>query len=121
MRTRNLLHFLDNIDSKKFQTDFEIEGSSNYAFNLVQLEADDALAKRLMSAMDRHEIEYRRGSAGGGNQLRQPYLRPYVSDPKAYRNYPATDHIHFYGYYIGNFPDLGLEDVDFISDVLNNA
>ena len=121
LRTRNLLHFLDNIDSKKFQTDFEIEGSSNYAFNLVQLEADDALAKRLMSAMDRHEIEYRRGSAGGGNQLRQPYLRPYVSDPKAYRNYPATDHIHFYGYYIGNFPDLGLEDVDFISDVLNNA
>ena len=121
LRTRNLLHFLDNIDSKKFQTDFEIEGSSNYAFNLVQLEADDALAKRLMSAMDRHEIEYRRGSAGGGNQLRQPYLRPYIKDPKSYRNFPATDHIHFYGYYIGNFPDLGLEDVDFICDVLNNA
>ncbi len=121
LRTRNLLHFLDNIDPKKFQTDFEIEGSSNYAFNLVQLEADDALAKRLMSAMDRHEIEYRRGSAGGGNQLRQPYLRPYIKDPKSYRNFPATDHIHFYGYYIGNFPDLGLEDVDFICDVLNNA
>jgi len=121
LRTRNLLHFLDNIDSKKFQTDFEIEGSSNYAFNLVQLEADDALAKRLMSAMDRHEIEYRRGSAGGGNQLRQPYLRPYIKDPKSYRNFPETDHIHFYGYYIGNFPDLGLEDVDFICDVLNNA
>ncbi len=121
LRTRNLLHFLDNIDSKKFQTDFEIEGSSNYAFNLVQLEADDALAKRLMSAMDRHEIEYRRGSAGGGNQLRQPYLRRYIKDPKCYRNFPATDHIHFYGYYIGNFPDLGLEDVDFICDVLNNA
>ena len=121
LRTRNLLHFLDNIDSKKFQTDFEIEGSSNYAFNLVQLEADDALAKRLMSAMDRHEIEYRRGSAGGGNQLRQPYLRPYIKDPKSYKNFPATDHIHFYGYYIGNFPDLGLEDVDFICDVLNNA
>ena len=121
LRTRNLLHFLDNIDSKKFQTDFEIEGSSNYAFNLVQLEADDALARRLMSAMDRHEIEYRRGSAGGGNQLRQPYLRPYIKDPKSYKNFPATDHIHFYGYYIGNFPDLELEDVDFICDVLNNA
>ena len=121
LRTRNLLHFLDNIYSKKFQTDFEIEGSSNYAFNLVQLEADDSLAKRLMSAMDSHEIEYRRGSAGGGNQLRQPYLRPYIKDPKSYRNFPATDHIHFYGYYIGNFPDLGLEDVNFICDVLNNA
>ncbi len=121
LRTRNLLHFLDNIDSKKFQTDFEIEGSSNYAFNLVQLEADDALAKRLMLAMDRHEIEYRRGSAGGGNQLRQPYLRPYIKDAKTYRSFPMTDHVHFYGYYIGNFPDLGIEDVDFICDVLNNA
>ena len=121
LRTRNLLHFLDNIDSKKFQTDFEIEGSSNYAFNLVQLEADDALAKRLMLAMDRHEIEYRRGSAGGGNQLRQPYLRPYIKDAKTYQNFPITDHVHFYGYYIGNFPDLGIEDVDFVCEVLNNA
>ena len=121
LRTRNLLHFLDNIDSKKFQTDFEIEGSSNYAFNLVQLEADDALAKRLMLAMDRHEIEYRRGSAGGGNQLRQPYLRPYIKDAKTYQNFPITDHVHFYGYYIGNFPELGIEDVNFICDVLNNA
>ncbi len=25
--------------------------------------------------LDNNEIEYRRGSAGGGNQLRQPYLK----------------------------------------------
>ena len=120
-RTENMMRFLDRIDPEKFQTDFEIEGSSNYAFNLVQKHADDDLAARLMAAMDAHEIEYRRGSAGGGNQLRQPYLRPYLADPDIHKQFPVTEHIHFYGYYIGNFPELPLEDVDFICDVLNNA
>lgn len=120
-RTENMTRFLGRIDSEKFQTEFQVEGSSNYAFNLVQLNADDNLASRLMYAMDRHEIEYRRGSAGGGNQLRQPYLRPYLTSLDMFKHFPITEHIHFYGYYIGNFPDLPLEDVDFICDVLNNA
>lgn len=121
IRTRNLLKFLDCIDPQKFQTDFLIEGSSNYAFNLIQKHADDEFAVKLMSAMSSHEIEFRRGSAGGGNQLRQPYLQPYLSEPKLYKKYPNTEHIHFYGFYIGNFPDLSLADVDFICDVLNSA
>jgi len=120
-RTENMMRFLGRIDPEKFQTDFEIEGSSNYAFNLVQREADDDLARRLMAAMDKQEIEYRRGSAGGGNQVRQPYVQPYLPTPDEYKKYPVTEHIHFYGYYIGNFPELKLDDVDFICDVLNNA
>ena len=112
------MRFLDRIDPQKFQTDFFTEGSSNYAFNLVQKHADSELAEKLMLAMDFREIEFRRGSAGGGNQLRQPYLRPYLSDPKLYQQFPNTEHVHFYGYYIGNFPDLSLDDVDFICDVL---
>jgi len=120
-RTENMMRFLDRIDPEKFQIDFEIEGSSNYAFNLVQREADDDLARRLMAAMDKQEIEYRRGSAGGGNQVRQPYVQPYLQSPDEYKKYPVTEHVHFYGYYIGNFPELNLDDVDFICDVLNNA
>ena len=120
-RTRNMLRFLDRVDKQKFQTDFYTNGSSNYAFNLVQRHADDALAKRLMKALDTHEIEFRRGSAGGGNQLRQPYLQPFLSEPELYKKYPNTEHIHFYGYYIGNFPELSLSDVDFICEVLNKA
>ena len=120
-RTDNMMRFLNRIDPEKFQIDFEVEGSSNYAFNLVQRYADDDLAARLMAAMDKNEIEYRRGSAGGGNQLRQPYLQAYLSSPKEYKNFPVTEHVHFYGFYIGNFPELPLEDVDFICDVLNAA
>ena len=50
-------------------------------------------------------VEFRRGSAGGGNQLRQPYLKGLVADEE-YANYPVVDHIHFFGFYVGNYPDL---------------
>jgi len=33
--------------------------------------------------------------------------------------FPETEHIHFYGFYIGNFPDLRDEAVDKICAILN--
>ena len=120
-RTENLLRFLDRIDPAKFFTDFKVEGSSNYAFNLVLNEPNAALMDRLVTKMNEHEIEHRMGSAGGGNQLRQPYLKNYLNYPDEHKNFPVAEHIHFYGCYIGNFPNLPLTDVDFICDVLNNA
>jgi CDP-6-deoxy-D-xylo-4-hexulose-3-dehydrase len=65
-------------------------------------------------------IEFRRGSAGGGNQLRQPYLRGLV--PRDHHlAYPQAEHVHFYGFYIGNYPDLGKRDIDDLCTVLNKA
>ena len=117
-RTENLRRFLSKIDSRKYRTDFKLEGSSNYAFNLVLKRADDGLAQRLMSTMHESGIEFRRGSAGGGNQLRQPYLKGVVPEGH-YKQFPHTDHIHFYGFYIGNFPDLRDEEVDWLCSTLN--
>ncbi|WP_417773662.1 DegT/DnrJ/EryC1/StrS family aminotransferase [Stappia sp.] len=117
-RTENFLRFLDRIDATRFRTDFETEGSSNYAFNLIQTDADREFSGRLMGRMREEGIEFRRGSAGGGNQLRQPYLRGIVPEG-AYKDYPQTEHIHFFGYYIGNFPQLSLAEVDDITRILN--
>ncbi|WP_298254081.1 DegT/DnrJ/EryC1/StrS aminotransferase family protein [Bradyrhizobium sp.] len=117
-RTDNLMHFLSRINSEKFRTDFKTEGSSNYAFNLVIRKPDFEYAERLMAALRKAGIEFRRGSAGGGNQLRQPYLRP-VIPPDHHKGFPEVDHIHFFGFYIGNFPDLSLGEVDEICDVIN--
>jgi CDP-6-deoxy-D-xylo-4-hexulose-3-dehydrase len=118
-RTHNLRRFLSKIDGKKYRTDFKLEGSSNYAFNLVLEEADNELVQRLMQKMRDSGIEYRRGSAGGGNQLRQPYLKGIV--PADYhKQFPQTEHIHFYGFYIGNFPDLKDEEVDELCRILNS-
>ena len=117
-RTENLKRFLSQIDRNKYRTDFKLEGSSNYAFNLVLKNADDDLVVRLMSKMREAGIEFRRGSAGGGNQVRQPYLKGIVPDGH-HLEFPQTEHIHFYGFYIGNFPDLTNAEIDDICATLN--
>ncbi len=117
-RTRNFLRFLDRIDGKRFRTEFKTEGSSNYAFNLIQREPDHAYAARLMAGLRERGVEFRRGSAGGGNQLRQPYLRGIVREG-SWRDFPETEHIHFFGYYLGNFPDLSVAEVDDIVNIVN--
>ena len=119
-RTENLHRFLRQIDSNKYRTDFKLEGSSNYAFNLILKKPDNDLVDRLMKKMRDSGVEFRRGSAGGGNQIRQPYLKGIV--PYGHHlNFPKTEHIHFYGFYIGNFPDLTKEEVDEICSIINSA
>ncbi len=119
-RTENLLRFLRQIDPGKYRTDFRLEGSSNYAFNLILKRPDDDLVQRLMQKMRDSGVEFRRGSAGGGNQIRQPYLKGIVPQGH-HREFPQTEHIHFYGFYIGNFPDLRDEEVDELCAILNSA
>ena len=58
-----------------------------------------------MDTLDINGVEYRLGSAGGGNQLRQPYLKDIIKSQKA-KSFKNTEHIHFYGLYIGNYPEL---------------
>ena len=78
IRTRNLECFLSGINDDLFQTNFFTVGSSNYAFNLVLKNKDIEFANKLMEYMRQNGVEFRRGSAGGGNQLQQPYLKSYV-------------------------------------------
>lgn len=117
-RTHNLKRFLSKIDPQKYFVDFKLEGSSNYAFNLILKEADETLVNRLIDKLRAEGVEFRRGSAGGGNQVRQPYLKGIVPADH-YKEFPKTDHVHFYGFYIGNFPDLSDGEVDQICDIVN--
>lgn len=119
-RNKNLNYFLSHLDSSKYQTEFKIEGSSNYAFNLILKNKDNDFVQKLMCRMTDRGIEYRRGSAGGGNQLRQPYLKK-MFPKNYYKNFPHTEHIHFYGFYIGNFPDLATVEIDEILQTINSV
>ncbi|NER01509.1 MAG: DegT/DnrJ/EryC1/StrS aminotransferase family protein [Okeania sp. SIO3C4] len=118
IRTENLHLFLDNLDPKKYQTDFETEGSCNYAFTLILKEADPVLCEQVMGAMREAKVEFRRGTSGGGNQLRQPYLKKLIGEPDL-SQYPNIDHVHFYGFYIGNYPDLEKEKILELCYILN--
>jgi CDP-6-deoxy-D-xylo-4-hexulose-3-dehydrase len=117
-RTENLLLFLDNLDGSLYQTDFATQGSSNYALTLILKNPDALLCKRVMAALGAHGVEFRRGTAGGGNQLRQPYLRRLLGTDE-YKKYPHADHVHFYGLYVGNYPTLKREKILRLCDLLN--
>lgn len=119
-RNQNQTTFFDHIDPIRYQTDFDFEGSSNYAFNLILKQPDPNLMSSLIKNLDIAGIEYRLGSAGGGNQLRQPYLRSIVSQ-EVRDSCPLADHIHFYGMYIGNFPDLKTDEIKEICSIINAA
>jgi len=110
IRRENLKMFLDNLDPVYYRTDFETEGSSNYAFTLILREPDPVLCENVMVALKQYGVEFRRGASGGGNQLRQPYLRKIVGE-NAWQDYPNVDHVHFYGFYIGNYPSLEREKI----------
>ena len=117
-RRKNFETFLKNLDPQKYRTDFDLEGSCNYAFNLVLKEPDPKFRDKVEDALHNAGVEFRRGSSGGGNQLRQPYLCGIVSENCD--NYPEVEHIHFYGYYIGNYPDLEEEKIQGLCDLLNS-
>jgi CDP-6-deoxy-D-xylo-4-hexulose-3-dehydrase len=117
-RTENLKLFLDNLDPALYRTDFETEGSSNYAFTLILREADTRLCKRVMDTLRREGVEFRRGTSGGGNQVRQPYLKGIV-EAQAWKRFPKADHVHFHGFYIGNYPSLERGQILWLCDLLN--
>lgn len=118
-RRINFKIFLNNLDSEKFRINFELDGSCNYAFNLVLKNPDIEFCNKVMKTLGNEKVEYRRGSAGGGNQLRQPYLKGMIPSDE-YKNYPEVEHIHFYGFYIGNYPDLSEKRILKLCELLNN-
>ncbi len=108
-RTRNFKIFLESLDSNIFRTDLKVEGSVNYAFILILKDQDQDACTKLEDGMRDLGIEFRKGTSGGGNQLRQPYLKDIV--PAGFhKEFPNTEHVHNFGFYLGNFPDLSEED-----------
>ena len=118
-RNNNHLLFLKKLNKNVFFTQYNLKGHSNYALNLILKKKSKLLFKKLISNLKYNKIEYRIGSAGGGNQLRQPYLRDIYKN-KYYLNFPNTEHLHFYSLYIGNYPELGKEQIEFLSNVCNS-
>jgi len=118
-RKRNFKLFLKLIDKSKYRTDFDIKGSCNYAFPVIlktkKMKKRDNFEKILLV----NKIEFRRGNAGGGNQLRQPYLKRFVKGIN-FNNFKEVDHIHFFGYYIGNYPSLTNKKIKQVCKILNS-
>lgn len=117
-RNDNFKFFLNNLDAAKYRVDFNLEGMSNYALILILKEQNPVLWKKVCGTLKDAGIEFRRGTAGGGNQLRQPYMRG-LAEP-CFDRFPHVEHVHFYGLYIGNYPSLEKERILDVCKLLND-
>lgn len=117
-RKKNYEMFLEHLDSEKYYTDFDQKGCSNYAFVILLRNPDKELYKKVTTTLSNEGVEYRRGTAGGGNLLRQPYIRKRFPDinPSEFVN---AEFIHEYGIYTGNYPNLTEDKIIGLCDVLN--
>jgi CDP-6-deoxy-D-xylo-4-hexulose-3-dehydrase len=118
-RIENFIYFLKKIDGCIYYNNFDIVGNSNYAFPLILRDTSIKLRDNLERLMKNNKIEFRRGNAGGGNQLRQPYLKNYLKKYNL-KNFPNVEHVHFFGYYVGNYPSLKKEKILKITSILNS-
>ncbi len=117
-RRSNFELFLRRLDPAKFFVEFATEGSCNYAFTLLLREPNNVLWGNVSRRLRQLGVEFRRGMSGGGNQLRQPYLRPHVPrwEPA---DFPHVEHVHFYGCYLGNHAGLEPWKIDALCEALN--
>jgi len=117
-RAENFKLFLENLDSKKYYTDFQIEGSSNYAFVILLRQPDAQQFQKLTELLRQNKVEFRRGTAGGGNLARQPFVQKRIKNlnPITLKN---AEYIHQYGIYTGNYPDLPKEKIIQLCNLLN--
>lgn len=117
-RVENFELFVKNLDPEKFFTDFAMEGAVNYAFVILLRHPSREKFNALTELLRSENVEFRRGTAGGGNMARQPFVRERMPefDPASLKN---ADTIHFYGLYTGNYPSLEREKILGLCDALN--
>ena len=118
-RNFNFKYLISKLNRSKYYVGFDLKGISNYAFpillNTKSIKCRDKFEKHLLNS----GIEFRRGNAGGGNQLRQPYLKKYKK--LLYKNkFNNVEKVHFFGYYIGNYPYLKTQKLKQLIKILNN-
>ena len=118
-RKENFKFFLELLDKSKYRTNFLLKGSCNYAFPVILKNKNFKSRSIFEKVLLKNKIEFRRGNAGGGNQLRQPYLQKFIKNIN-FNNFKEVDHIHFFGYYIGNYPSLTKSKIKKICNTLNN-
>jgi len=124
-RRHNFKVWLDNLDGNKFYTEFDVEGNSNFALPLIMKKGyedrfninDDFSGVR--DILDLSGVEYRLGTAGGGNQALQPYLKKY--EYRIEGDLTNVNYVHSNSLYIGNHTDLTDEQIINLCKKLNNV
>lgn len=118
-RIQNLKVWLDNLDNNKFFINFKIQGNSNFALPLIMQDVFKDKLKNVCKILEEEKVEYRLGTAGGGNQAIQPYLKKFKHRVEG--DLPVSNYIHSNSLYIGNHPELIEEQIINLCKKLNNV
>jgi CDP-4-dehydro-6-deoxyglucose reductase, E1 len=124
-RRHNLSVWLQNLDKHKFYTDFDIDGNSSFALPLImrpdykdRFHINDDYSS-VCDVLDICGVEYRLGTAGGGNQANQPYLDNFPF--KISGDLDVVNYIHSNSLYVGNHTDLTDEQIINLVKRLNDV
>ena len=115
-RKDNLQIWLENLDSTLYYTEFNCDGNSNFALPLLW---KSDIKEKICKILEDERVEYRLGTAGGGNQARQPYLENF--EFKTFGKLNNSNYIHDYGLYIGNHTELTAKQIINLTEKLNNV
>ena len=115
-RKENLKTWLKNLNSSIYFTDFDCSGNSSFALPLIW---KGDIKDKICKILEDEKVEYRLGTAGGGNQARQPYLENY--EFKTVGNLNISNLIHDYGLYIGNHTELTNTQITNLCKKLNEV
>tara|TARA_B100000315_G_scaffold145220_1_gene134138 strand:- start:11 stop:616 length:606 start_codon:yes stop_codon:yes gene_type:complete len=118
-RKINLDIWLSNLDSKLFITDFNRLGNSNFALPLILINKSETHFYNIQCLLEEEGVEFRVGTAGGGNQALQPYLKNYKF--KIADELDNANHIHHFGLYVGNHPELEEKQILKLCSKLNEC
>jgi len=116
-RVANFNYFISNLNAEKYITELRTAGQCNYAFIVIMRDNSFEVRDKIEATLKEKGIEFRRGLSGGGNQMRQPFMTQFNYNLD---NYPNIEHVHNFSWYIGNYPTLPQEKIDYLLEVLNN-
>ncbi len=116
-RIDNFDLFISNLNPEKYHIAINTEGNCNYAFIVILKKPNFEKRNALENKLAENGIEFRRGLSGGGNQMRQPFFKSTYQD---FSDYPVIEHIHNFSWYIGNYPGLEKEKINFLLEILNS-
>ena len=118
-RTRNLIDFLELLDDRLFVTNYDVEGSSNFALPIcMRPDCKDRFGK-VIKVLQHEHIEFRVGTAGGGNMSIQPFV--INSNHSVVGPLDVANFLHHYALYIGNGSHVTLEMIQKLTEKLNNV
>jgi len=121
IRSTNLRTWLTALDENKYFTNFDITGSSNFSLPLILKDKDKIMFLKIQDILKDEKVEFRVGTAGGGNQERQPYLQEGKYQYRKVGLLDKANHIHDYGLYIGNHIEVSGTMIKKICEKINNV